>query len=157
MEQVVYKARDGYEIPAFLTVPVGSQKESLPFVIYPHGGPWSHDKWGFDNYVQFMASKGYGVLQPQFRGSTGLGIEHEEAGYGQWSYTIQDDITDGVQWLIDEGIADPDRICIMGGWFCSKVYKGRQYRTFLAALQKLYTLLLYKEAKRYVGLTLDWD
>ena len=117
MEQVVYKARDGYEIPAFLTVPVGSKKESLPFVIYPHDGPWSHDKWGFDNYVQFMASKGYGVLQPQFRGSTGLGIEHEEAGYGQWGYTIQDDITDGVQWLIDEGIADPDRICIMGGSF----------------------------------------
>ena len=86
-------------------------------VIYPHGGPWAHDEWGFDNYVQFFASRGYAVFQPQFRGSTGHGIHHQEAGYGQWGYAIQDDITDGVSWLIEQGIADPDRICIVGSSF----------------------------------------
>ena len=117
MESVSYKARDGLEIPAFLTLPVGAEKENLPLVVYPHGGPWAHDEWGFDNYVQFMASRGYAVFQPQFRGSTNYGIEHEEAGYKQWGYAIQDDITDGVQWLIDEGVVDPERICIVGSSF----------------------------------------
>jgi dipeptidyl aminopeptidase/acylaminoacyl peptidase len=117
MEKVTYDASDGHEIPAFLTVPVGAGRENLPVVVYPHGGPWSHDVWGFDNYVQFMASRGYVVFQPQFRGSTGYGIEHKEAGYGQWGYRIQDDITDGVKWLIEEGIADPERICIVGSSF----------------------------------------
>ncbi len=117
MERVSYKARDDLEIPAFLTVPEGVERKRLPVVIYPHGGPWSHDTWGFDNYVQFMASRGYAVFQPQFRGSTGFGIEHEEAGYKQWGHAIQDDITDGVNWLIEQGIADPNRICILGGSF----------------------------------------
>ena len=117
MNKVSYEAEDGLEIPALLTLPVNRGDEPLPFVIYPHGGPWAHDEWGFDNYVQFFASMGYGVLQPQFRGSTGFGIEHEEAGYGEWGYAIQDDITAGVQWLIDEGIADPEKICIVGSSF----------------------------------------
>ena len=117
MESVSYKARDGLEIPAFLTIPVGAKKDNLPLVVYPHGGPWSHDEWGFDNYVQFMASRGYAVFQPQFRGSTGYGLEHETAGYKQWGYAIQDDITDGVQWLIDEGVVDPKRVCIVGSSF----------------------------------------
>jgi dipeptidyl aminopeptidase/acylaminoacyl peptidase len=117
MDKISYTARDEMEIPAFLTLPVDTKPEKLPFIIYPHGGPWAHDEWGFDNYVQFFANRGYGVLQPQFRGSTGLGIEHEEAGYGEWGYAIQDDISDGVKWLIDQGIADPDRICIVGASF----------------------------------------
>jgi dipeptidyl aminopeptidase/acylaminoacyl peptidase len=117
MERIMYKARDGLEIPAFLTIPVGAERENLPVVVYPHGGPWARDRWGFDNYVQFMANRGYAVFQPQFRGSTGYGIEHEEAGYGEWGAGIQDDITDGVEWLIEEGIVDPDRICIVGSSF----------------------------------------
>jgi dipeptidyl aminopeptidase/acylaminoacyl peptidase len=117
MERVTYTARDGLEIPAFLTLPNDAGRKNLPTVVYPHGGPWAHDEWGFDNYVQFLASRGYAVLQPQFRGSTGYGIEHEAAGYGQWGLAIQDDITDGVQWLVDQGIADPGRICIYGASF----------------------------------------
>lgn len=117
MERISYKARDGLDIPAFLTIPVGAERKNLPVVVYPHGGPWARDRWGFDNYVQFMANRGYAVFQPQFRGSTGYGIEHEEAGYGEWGYGIQDDITDGVEWLIDQGIADPGRICIVGSSF----------------------------------------
>lgn len=92
-------------------------EKNLPFVIYVHGGPWARDFWGFDNYVQYFANKGYGVLQPQFRGSTGFGSKHEEAGYGEWGRLIQDDITDGVKWLIAQGIADPKRICIVGASF----------------------------------------
>ena len=117
MQKVSYKARDGLEIEGLLTLPVGSDGKDVPMVIYPHGGPWAHDEWGFDNYVQFMASRGYGVFQPQFRGSTGYGLAHEQAGYGQWGLGIQDDITDGLKWLIAEGIADPDRVCIVGSSF----------------------------------------
>ncbi len=117
MKRVSYKARDGLEIPAFLTLPTDNGAKNLPVIVFPHGGPWEHDRWGFDNYVQFFASRGYAVFQPQFRGSTGLGIDHLEAGFGQWGMTIQDDITDGVIWLIKEKIADPDRICIAGSSF----------------------------------------
>ncbi len=118
MLKVSYNARDGLKIPAFLTLPRGKEAaKELPTIIYPHGGPWSHDDWGFDPRVQFFADRGYAVLQPQFRGSTGYGKEHEEAGYEQWGLKIQDDITDGVKWMIDKGIADPDRICIVGASF----------------------------------------
>lgn len=120
MQEVNYAARDGTNIPAFLTIPEKfklTQKPKLPTVIYPHGGPWARNKWGFDNYVQFFAHEGYVVFQPQFRGSTGQGIAHEQAGYKQWGLAIQNDITDGVKWLIANGLADPDRICIVGGSF----------------------------------------
>lgn len=117
MKKVVYRARDGLTIPAFLTLPAGSDEKNLPVIIFPHGGPWAEDEWGFNNYVQFFANRGYAVLQPQFRGSTGHGLEHLEAGYGQWGMSIQDDITDGVKWLIKEGIADPKRIGIVGSSF----------------------------------------
>lgn len=116
MQNVEYKARDGRAIPGFLTLPPGSEGKP-PLVVYPHGGPWSRDYWGFDNYVQFFASRGYAVFQPQFRGSTGFGTEHLEAGYGEWGMAIQDDITDGVEWLIAEGKVDPQRICIYGASF----------------------------------------
>lgn len=117
MERIEYVARDGYKIPAFLTTPVGVEAKKLPLVVYPHGGPWSHDVWGFDNYVQFFANRGYAVLQPQFRGSTGYGQAHEEAGYRQWGRLIQDDITDGVHHLVKSGIVDPKRVCIVGASF----------------------------------------
>ncbi len=117
MEELSYSARDGLTIPAFLTMPHSSRGKKVPTIVFPHGGPWSHDVWGFDPYVQFFADRGYAVFQPQFRGSTGYGADHEQAGYQQWGLAIQDDITDGVRWLIEQGIADPDKICIVGESF----------------------------------------
>jgi dipeptidyl aminopeptidase/acylaminoacyl peptidase len=112
--EVSYAARDGLEIPAFLTLPVGHRPGPLPFVVLPHGGPLARDTGQFDYLAQFFAALGYGVLQPQFRGSTGRGWTFEQAGYGQWGRKSQDDITDGTHWLIDKGYADPGRIVIAG-------------------------------------------
>ncbi len=109
-----YKARDGLDIPAYLTLPPGKAAKNLPVVVMPHGGPGARDMLGFDWMAQFFANRGYAVLQPNFRGSTGYGQKFEEAGYGQWGLKSQDDITDGVKKLIADGIADPKRICIVG-------------------------------------------
>ncbi|MFZ5610517.1 MAG: alpha/beta hydrolase family protein [Pseudomonadota bacterium] len=114
MTDVTYKARDGLEIHAFLTVPKGREARNLPTVILPHGGPWARDYKRFDYLVQFLANRGYAVLQPNFRGSTGYGAAFKDAGHKQWGGAMQDDVTDGTQWLIDQGIADPRRICIVG-------------------------------------------
>ncbi len=111
---IEYPARDGLTIPAFLTLPRVATQLDLPLIVYPHGGPWANDEWGFDPWVQFFASRGYAVLQPQYRGSTGYGIEHEEAGYKKWGAEMQDDITDGVLHLVENGIVDKTRICIVG-------------------------------------------
>jgi dipeptidyl aminopeptidase/acylaminoacyl peptidase len=113
---VRYTARDGLEIPAFLTIPRGSSGKNLPLVIDIHGGPFvdGHSS-GFDEDAQFLASRGYAVLQPQFRGTTGLGDKHYKAGWKQYGRGMQDDLTDGAKWLIDQGIADRSRICLMGG------------------------------------------
>ena len=113
-----YKARDGLNIPSYITLPnTDDRQKPFPLIVFPHGGPWSHDEWGFDSYVQFFANRGYAVFQPQFRGSTGYGVAHLEAGYGQWGAAIQDDITDGVKLLIEQGVVDPDNICIVGASF----------------------------------------
>jgi dipeptidyl aminopeptidase/acylaminoacyl peptidase len=115
--QVTYKARDGLVIPATLTLPVGVAfplKSPLPFVVLPHGGPTSNDVSGFDYLVQFLASRGYGVFQPQFRGSTGFGASFETAGYQQWGLAMQDDLTDGTRWLIQQKYAAPGHIAIVG-------------------------------------------
>lgn len=111
---IVYKARDGYEIPAYLTLPPGLEAQSLPLVALPHGGPQSRDVLDFDWLAQFIASRGYAVIQPQFRGSTGLGEAHARAGYRQWGGLMQDDVTDAVKAMVEQGIADPDRVCIAG-------------------------------------------
>ncbi|MGA7675603.1 MAG: S9 family peptidase [Rhizomicrobium sp.] len=110
-----YKARDGLDIPAYLTLPPGKTPKNLPVVIFPHGGPMARDWLHFDYEAQFLANRGYAVLQPNFRGSSGYGKKFMEAGYGQWGLKMQDDITDGVKKLIADGIADPKRICIYGG------------------------------------------
>lgn len=115
IRQVSYKARDGLTIPALMTLPVPAPQGPVPFVVLPHGGPTAHDDIHFDWMVQFLISRGYGVLQPQFRGSNGRGAAFEEAGYGQWGLSMQDDVTDGTRWLIDQKLADPARICIVGG------------------------------------------
>jgi dipeptidyl aminopeptidase/acylaminoacyl peptidase len=110
-----YKARDGLKIPAYLTVPLGKEVKNLPVVILPHGGPWARDDLDFDWESQFLASRGYAVLRPNFRGSRGYGQAFEKAGHNQWGLKMQDDVTDGVKKLIADGIADPKRICIAGG------------------------------------------
>ena len=112
---ISYPARDGTAIPALLTLPVGYKESEIPFVVLPHGGPTYHDRREFDWEVQFLASRGYGVLQPQFRGSTGFGNAFQTAGYQQWGGLMQDDVTDGTRWLIARHLADPARIAIVGG------------------------------------------
>lgn len=115
MTAIRYKSSDGLEIPAFLTLPKGVPAKNLPLIAFPHGGPWARDGWGFDNYAQFLANRGYAVLQPNFRGSTGYGKKFLNAGNNQWGDLMQDDITWGVKHLVDKGIADPKRVGIMGG------------------------------------------
>jgi dipeptidyl aminopeptidase/acylaminoacyl peptidase len=109
-----YKARDGADIPAYLTLPPGDRTRALPLVVLPHGGPESRDDSGFDWRAQFLATRGYAVLQPQFRGSTGFGEAHRKAGYREWGGLMQNDVTDGVRALITRGLADPGRVCIVG-------------------------------------------
>jgi dipeptidyl aminopeptidase/acylaminoacyl peptidase len=115
MKRVSYEARDGLTIPAILTLPLDSDGKNLASVVLPHGGPQSRSSIGFHYWVQFLTNRGYAVLQPNFRGSTGYGKAFREAGYGQWGLKMQDDVTDGTRWLIEQGIADPKRICIVGG------------------------------------------
>lgn len=109
-----YTARDKYPLMAYLTVPADATEKHLPVVVLPHGGPEAEDGGDFDWIAQFLASRGYAVLQPQFRGSTGFGRAHADAGRRQWGLRMQDDVTDGVLALIAQGIADPKRICIVG-------------------------------------------
>ncbi len=114
VRMVRYKANDGLEIEAVLTLPPGAAEKGLPVVILPHGGPNAHDSIGFDWLAQAFASRGYAVLQPNFRGSTGYGPEFMRAGYGQWGRAMQSDVSDGLKYLIDQGIVDPKRACILG-------------------------------------------
>lgn len=115
MKPVSYQSRDGLTIHGYLTLPKGYEAKNLPVIINPHGGPWARDYWGFNSEVQFLANNGYAVLQMNFRGSTGFGKEFWQSSFKQWGRTMQDDISDGVKWLIDQGIADPKRIAIYGG------------------------------------------
>jgi dipeptidyl aminopeptidase/acylaminoacyl peptidase len=117
MEPVRYKARDGLELRAYLTMPPGRGDKNLPMVVMPHGGPFVRDSWGYDPWAQYLASKGYVVLQPNFRGSTGFGRDFVAKGMGQWGRGMQDDIDDGVKWLAGRGTVDPKRVCIMGASF----------------------------------------
>lgn len=114
-EMVRYQARDGLSIPAYLTLPKGGPKKDLPLVVLVHGGPWVRgSSWAWDADVQFLASRGYAVLEPEFRGSTGFGYKHFKAGWKQWGLAMQDDIADGARWAIAQGLVDPKRICIAG-------------------------------------------
>ncbi|MGA7541086.1 MAG: S9 family peptidase [Steroidobacteraceae bacterium] len=112
---LTYPARDGTAIPAYLTLPPGLAPRNLPMVVLPHGGPEASDTPYFDWLAQFLAMRGYAVLQPEFRGSTGFGVAFRRAGRGQWGGLMQDDVTDGVKAMIRQGVADPHRICIVGG------------------------------------------
>ena len=135
-QMVTYKARDGLDIPALLTLPPGDHQgpdsPALAFAVLPHGGPTENDVRGFDYLVQFLASRGYGVLQPQFRGSTGYGEELKQAGKQQWALAMQDDITDGTKWLVQKKLADPARIAIVG----TSGYGG--YAALMGAIKEPY-------------------
>ncbi|WBS02471.1 prolyl oligopeptidase family serine peptidase [Pseudoduganella sp. SL102] len=115
-ENVLYTARDGLPIPGLLTLPAGASRQGkLPMVVLVHGGPWVRGtEWGSSAHAQFLASRGYAVLEPEFRGSTGYGARHFSAGLKQWGLAMQDDVADGARWAIAQGIADPQRICIAG-------------------------------------------
>jgi dipeptidyl aminopeptidase/acylaminoacyl peptidase len=115
VKPIQYRARDGLTIPAYLTVPGTKPPTKLPLILMPHGGPFARDEWTYDPMLQFLASRGYAVLQPQFRGSTGYGKDFVAKGYGQWGRKMQDDLDDGVDKLIEDGIVDPKRVCILGG------------------------------------------
>ncbi len=143
MKPIQYQSRDGLTIHGYLTLPLGKEPANLPVVVNPHGGPWHRDSWGYNPEVQFLANRGYAVLQMNFRGSTGYGRSFWEASFKQWGKTMQDDITDGVKWLIGQGIADPKRIAIYGG-----SYGG--YAT-LAGIT--FTPELYACAVDYVGVS----
>ncbi len=111
---IQYSSRDGLKIRGYLTLPLKSKLKNLPIIVNPHGGPWARDNWGFNPQIQFLANRGYAVLQMNFRGSTGYGREFWEASFKKWGQEMQHDITDGVNWLIKSEIADPDRIAIYG-------------------------------------------
>lgn len=115
MKPIRYKSSDGLEIPAFLTLPKGLPDKKLPLVVFPHGGPWGRDVWGYNPYAQFLSNRGYAVLAPNFRASTGYGKKFLNAGNKEWGQKMQDDLTWGVKYLIAEGIADPKRVAIFGG------------------------------------------
>jgi dipeptidyl aminopeptidase/acylaminoacyl peptidase len=143
MKPIKYKSRDGLTIHGYLTLPKGKDPKNLPVVINPHGGPWFRDSWRFNPEIQFLANRGFAVLQMNFRGSTGYGKKFWEASFKQWGKTMQDDITDGVKWLIEQGIADKNKVAIYGG-----SYGG--YAT-LAGLT--FTPDLYAAGVDYVGVS----
>ncbi len=115
MQPIRYESSDGLEIPAYLTLPKGVEAKNLPVIVVPHGGPWGRDGWGYSALPQFLANRGYAVLQPNFRASTGYGKKFLNGGNLQWGDKMQDDITWGMKYLVQKGIADPKRLGIMGG------------------------------------------
>lgn len=117
MKPITYQARDGRQIQGYLTMPPHAKGRKVPVIVYPHGGPSARNKWGFNPVVQFFANRGFAVFQVNYRGSSGYGKAFWSAGFKEWGGKIQDDITDGVRWLIDEGIGDPSRIGIYGAGF----------------------------------------
>ena len=146
MVPIEYTSRDGLTIYGYLTLPKGYTMENaknMPVVVNPHGGPWYRDQWGFNPEVQFLANRGYVVLQMNFRGSTGYGKKFWEASFKQWGRAMQNDITDGVNWLIEKGIADKTRIAIYGG----------SYGGYATLAGVAFTPDLYAAAVDYVGIS----
>ena len=143
MKPISYRSRDGLTIHGYLTLPVGREAKNLACIVNPHGGPWVRDIWGYKPEVQFLANRGYCVLQMNFRGSTGYGRQFWEASFGQWGLKMQDDITDGAQWLIKEGVADPKRLAIYGA----------SYGGYATLAGVTFTPDLYAAAVNYVGVS----
>ena len=144
MQYVTWTARDGMKIGGYLTLPRHYRKGApVPLILHPHGGPWAKDNWDFRPEVQFMANRGFAVLQPNFRGSTGYGAQHLRASHKQWGGTMIDDMLDGVQWAIDQGYADKDRLGVYGA-----SYGG--YSTLMAMVKRPDW---FKWGINYVGVT----
>lgn len=143
MRPIEYRSRDDLKIHGYLTIPRGSVGKNLPLIAMPHGGPWIRDSWEFEPQVQFFANRGYAVLQMNFRGSTGFGSSFQQAGFRQWGRKMQDDITDGVNWAIEQGIADRNRVAIYGA----------SYGGYAALMGLITTPELYKCAISYAGVT----
>jgi dipeptidyl aminopeptidase/acylaminoacyl peptidase len=144
MDLVKVKARDGRQVPAWLTLPSDRPAKKLPMVVLVHGGPYVRGhQWEWEAESQFLASRGYLVLQPEFRGSTGYGADHFRAGWKQWGLAMQDDIADAARWAIAEGLADPERVCIAGA-----SYGG--YATLMGLIRDPD---LYKCGINWVGVT----
>ena len=141
MKAITYKSRDGLTIHGYLTLPAGVASKDLPLVVIPHGGPSARDVWGFDSEAQFLANRGLAVLQVNFRGSTGYGKAFWQAGFKQWGRGMQNDITDGVLWTVEQGIADKNRLAIYGG----------SYGGYAALAGATFTPDLYACAVSYVG------
>lgn len=144
MKPVTVKARDGLELRGYLTTPPGVPATNLPLIVHPHGGPHGpRDEWGYDPEVQMLANQGYAVLQINFRGSGGYGLDFETAGHRQWGRKMQDDVTDATNWAIEQKIADRKRICIYGG----------SYGGYAALMGAIREPELYRCAVTYVGVT----
>src|SRR5205814_823552 len=151
MKAIRYKSSDGLEIPAYLTLPKGVAPKNLPVVAFPHGGPWARDSWGYDAFAQFWANRGYAVLQPNFRGSTGYGKKFLDSGNLQWGDKMQDDITWGVKYLVGQGVADPKHVGIMGG-----SYGGYATLAGVAFTPDLYSAAVAIVAPSNLKTLLDW-
>jgi dipeptidyl aminopeptidase/acylaminoacyl peptidase len=143
VKPIEYPARDGLTIHGYLTLPPHCAGTNLPMIVKPHGGPGARDRWEFDPEVQFLANRGYAVLQMNFRGSIGYGLSFWRAGFKQWGGKMQDDLTDGVRWAISQGIADPSRIGIFGA----------SYGGYAALTGLIKTPELFRCAISYVGVT----
>lgn len=141
---IKYKARDGLEIEAALSLPKNhTEKKQLPTIIFPHGGPISYSGNGFDYWTQFFANRGYAVLQMNFRGSSGYGFDFMKAGLQSWGLAMQDDVEDGTRWMIDQGYADPKKICIVGA----------SYGGYAALMGPIKSPELYKCVVSYAGIS----
>ncbi|MFC4160950.1 S9 family peptidase [Chitinimonas lacunae] len=143
MRPISYKSRDGLTIHGYLTLPLNREAKGLPVVVNPHGGPWARDSWRFNPEVQWLANRGYAVLQMNFRGSTGYGKQFWQSSFKQWGLKMQDDVSDGVKWLVDQGIADPKKVCIYGA----------SYGGYATLAGVTFTPDLYSCAVDYVGVS----
>lgn len=141
--KIRYEARDGLAIEGFLTLPGAAADRPLPTIIFPHGGPISYEDEGFDHWTQFFASRGYAVLQMNFRGSSGYGYEFMASGLQGWGLEMQNDVEDGTRWLIEEGVADPERICVVGA----------SYGGYAALMEAARNSDLYQCAVSFAGVT----
>ena len=143
MTPVTIPARDGLALPSYLTLPVGVDPVGLPMVLLVHGGPWFRDAWGFDPQAQLFADRGYAVLQVNFRGSIGYGTAHMQAAIGEFAGAMHDDLIDAVDWAVEQGYADPDRVGIMGG----------SYGGYAALVGVTFTPDVFAAAVDYVGVS----
>ncbi len=161
---VKYKARDGLEMSAVLTVPAGREAKNLPLILMPHGGPFARDSEEWDWWTQFLADRGYAVLQPNYRGSSGFGKAFAEKGKGQWGLAMQDDLDDAVTWAAGTGLADPARVCIVGGSYGGYAALraasrgGSLYRCAVsyAGVSDLSAILRYDRRFLNTGASRDW-